>query len=61
MTRPDALSQADIARVIRAADACGKVAFVTKAGIALVDPASLPLPSPNTFTVDADLIKWGAK
>lgn len=45
MTARAIITQAQIARAIRAADACGKVALVTQAGIALVDPATLPLPS----------------
>ena len=45
MTARATFTEAEIARVIRAANKLGKVAFVTKTGIALVDLASLPLPS----------------
>lgn len=42
MTRRATFTQAEIARAIRAADAAGKVAQWTPAGIAFVDPATIP-------------------
>lgn len=47
MTRPATLTQAEIARAIRAADACGKVAVMTKAGIVFAESGSVALPSPE--------------
>lgn len=47
MTRRATFSQADLARAVRVADALGKVALWTPQGIALVDPASVSLPSPE--------------
>lgn len=47
MTRAATLTQAEIARAIRAADACGKVAVMTKAGIVFAESGSVPLPSPE--------------
>lgn len=47
MTARAAITQATMQRAIRAADAEGKVAFVTRQGIALVDPALVALPSPE--------------
>ncbi len=45
MTSPTA---AQITCAVKVADATGKVAFVMRDGIALVDPKELPLPSPET-------------
>lgn len=47
MTKSATFTQAQLARAIRAADAAGKVALVTRQGIALVDPALVALPSPE--------------
>lgn len=52
MTARVTFTQAQIARAIRAAEACGKVALMTPAGIALVDPAALALPSAETPRVN---------
>jgi hypothetical protein len=46
MTRRATLTQAELARAIRAADATGKVALRTPYGIAFVDPAQLAQPAP---------------
>lgn len=48
MTARLSLTQAQIARAIRAAKREGLVPVVTEIGIALVDPASVALPSPDT-------------
>ena len=48
MTRPATLTQAQIARAIRAADACGKVAVMTAQGIVFAESGSVALPSPET-------------
>lgn len=47
MTRPATLTQAEIARAIRAADACGKVAVMTKAGIVFAKPDQIDVASPE--------------
>lgn len=47
MTARASFTQTELARAIRAADAAGKVALVTRQGIALVDPALVALPSPE--------------
>ena len=47
MTKAASFTQTELARAIRAADAAGKVALVTRQGIALVDPALVALPSPE--------------
>ena len=44
MTRRATFTQAEIARALRAADAAGKVAVWTPAGIAFVESASVALP-----------------
>lgn len=43
MTRRATFTQADLARAIRAAEATGKVAVQTPAGIAFLDPAAVPV------------------
>lgn len=48
MTRRAVFTEAELARAIRAADKAGKVAIQTRAGIAFVDPASLPHDAPAT-------------
>lgn len=52
MTARATLTQAQIARAIRAAEACGKVAVLTPAGIVFADPAGVALPSPETGRVN---------
>lgn len=52
MTKSATFTQAQLARAIRAADAAGKVALVTRQGIALVDPALVALPSPEPARVN---------
>jgi hypothetical protein len=47
MTARLSLTQAQIARAIRAAKREGLVPVVTEIGIALVDPAKVSLPSPE--------------
>ena len=47
MTRPASLSQAEIARAIKAAEACGKVAVMTKVGIVFAERGQIALPSPD--------------
>ena len=46
MTRRATFTQAEIARAIRAAEKAGKVAQWTPAGIAFVDPESIPHDAP---------------
>lgn len=46
MTRPT-LSQAEIARAIKAAEACGKVAVMVKGGIVFAERGQIALPSPE--------------
>jgi hypothetical protein len=60
MTARATLTQSQIARAIRAADACGKVAFIMPGGIALVDPALVALPSPEPVE-PAPFDAWKAK
>lgn len=45
MTARAVFSQAAIARAIRAAEACGKVAVMTPQGILFADPGAVALPS----------------
>lgn len=45
MTARATFSQAAIARAIRAAEACGKVAVMTPQGIVFADPGAVALPS----------------
>ena len=52
MTAKASFTQTELARAIRAADAAGKVALVTRQGIALVDPALVALPSPEPARVN---------
>lgn len=61
MTARATFSQAAIARAIRAAEACGKVAVLTPQGILFADPGAVALPSPEEKPMDADLIRWGPK
>jgi len=42
MTRRATFTQSDLARAIKAAEATGKVAVQTPAGIAFLDPAAVP-------------------
>lgn len=48
MTRRATVTQAELVRAIRAADATGKVALQTRAGIAFVDPATIPHDGPES-------------
>ena len=61
MTASATLTQAAIARAIRAADQAGKVAVLTPAGIVFAEPGAVALPSQEAKTMDADLIQWGPK
>lgn len=45
MTARATLTQAQIARAIRAAEVCGKVAVLTPAGIVFAQPGEVALPS----------------
>lgn len=45
LTARATLTQAAIARAIRAAEACGKVAVLTPAGIVFAEPGAVALPS----------------
>jgi hypothetical protein len=47
MTRRATVTQAELARAIRAADAAGKVVLVTQAGIAFVDPGIIAQTGPT--------------
>lgn len=60
MTARATLTQAEIARAIRAADACGKVAVMTKAGIVFAESDKVPLPSPDQAEPPA-FDAWKAK
>lgn len=42
MSRRATFTQAELVRAIRAAEAAGKVAIQTRAGIAFVDPDTIP-------------------
>ena len=53
MTARATISQATMQRAIRAAEACGKVAVLTPAGIVFADPAGVALPSPETGRVNS--------
>ena len=46
MTRKATFTQAELVRAIRAAEAVGKVALQTRAGIAFVDPETIPHDAP---------------
>lgn len=59
MTRPASLSQAEIARAIKAAEACGKVAVMTKGGIVFAAPGQIALPSPETGRENSCDGIWG--
>jgi hypothetical protein len=50
MTARATFTQAQIARAIRAAEACGKVALLTPMGIVFAESGSIALPSPNGET-----------
>jgi hypothetical protein len=52
-------TQAQIARAIRAAEACGKVALLTPLGIVFAESGSIALPSPETDVSDYD--RWKAR
>ena len=54
MTQRATFTEATLARAIRAAEKTGKVAFMTPAGIAFVDPATIPQNAPSESDVD----KW---
>lgn len=60
MTRPASLSQTEIARAIKAAEACGKVAVLTKDGIIFAPPNKVALPSPETGRPNSCDGIWGA-
>ena len=60
MTRPAHLTQAQIARAIRAADACGKVAVMTAQGIVFAESDKIALPSPEPAE-PAAFDAWKAK
>ncbi|MBY0352671.1 hypothetical protein [Tabrizicola sp.] len=47
MTARATFSQATLQRAIRAAEACGKVAVLTPAGIVFAGPEQAMLPSPD--------------
>lgn len=55
-----ALTQAEIARAIKAAEACGKVAFMVKGGIIFAPPDKVALPSPETGRPNSCDGIWGA-
>lgn len=61
MTARATFSQAAIARAIRAAEACGKVAVMTPQGIVFAQPDQVALPLADEKPMDADLIQWGPK
>lgn len=61
LTARATFSQATIARAIRAAEACGKVAVMTPQGIVFAQPDQVALPSQEEKPMDADLIRWGSK
>lgn len=46
MTRRATFTTAELVRAIRAAETAGKVALQTRAGIAFVDPATVPHDAP---------------
>lgn len=52
MTARATFTQAELARAIRAAEACGKVAVLTPAGIVFAQPGDVALPSPETGRVN---------
>lgn len=54
MTARATFTEATIARAIRAAGKVGKVALLTPAGIAFVDPAHIP----QTVTSESDVDRW---
>jgi hypothetical protein len=60
MTARATLTQAQIARAIRAATACGKVAVMTPQGIVFAESGSVALPSPESVE-PAPLDVWIAK
>lgn len=60
MTARLSLTEAQIARAIRAAKREGLVPVVTEIGIALVDPASVAIPSPEQPAED-HFSTWKAK
>lgn len=54
MGRRATFTQAELERAIRAAEAQGKVALQTPAGIAFVQPLDLPQPAPAAESDEAD-------
>lgn len=60
MTTRATFTQAALTRAIRAADACGKVALMTPAGIAFVESDRVPLPLPDQAEPPA-FDEWKAK
>lgn len=48
MSRRATFTEAELARAIRAADKSGKVVLQTRAGIAFVDPGTIPHDDPPT-------------
>lgn len=59
MTRPAALTAAEMARAIKVADATGKVAVLTKGGIIFAEPDKVALPSPETGRPNSCDGIWG--
>lgn len=60
MGRRATFTQAELERAIRAAEAQGKVALQTPAGIAFVQPLNLPQPAPEeSDEVDTCAGKFG--
>ena len=60
MTVRLSLTQAQIARAIKAADQAGKVAVLTKDGIIFAPPDKVALPSPETGRPNSCDGIWGA-
>lgn len=58
MTARATFTQAELARAIRAADAMGKVALVTRAGIAFVDPGTIPHTAPQPAAQPSPIDTW---
>lgn len=54
MTRPAPLTQAEIARAVKVADATGKVAVMVKGAIIFAEPGQIALPSPETGRADME-------
>jgi hypothetical protein len=60
MTARARFTQAELTRAIRAAEACGKVAVMTTAGIVFAESDKVPLPSPDQAE-PAPYDAWKAK